>query len=117
MALFTSDPATALFPDQLPEAVQLVTLVPVQLKVVVPFSLTELGLAEKESVGTGAATVIPTDSIALPPPPVQVRLNVLSAISGPVDCEPVVERLPDQSPEALQPLVLPLFQLKVVDSP
>ena len=117
MALFISDPARALFPDQLPEAVQLVTLVPVQLKVVVPFSLTELGLAEKESVGIGAVTVIPTDSVALPPAPVQVRLNVLSAISGPVDCEPVVGRLPDQSPEALQSLVLPLFQLKVVDSP
>ena len=79
------------------------------------FTLTERGLAEKESVGTGAATVMLTESFALPPASLQVMLKVLSAVSAPVVCEPAVARLPDQSPEAVQPLLLPLFQFKVAE--
>jgi hypothetical protein len=117
MALIVSDPAVTLFPDQSPDAVQLVTWVPAQLSVVEPLVVSEPGFAVKESVGTGSATVTLTVSLTDPLVPLQVKVNVLSAISAPVDCVPAVARLPDQSPEALQPLVLPLSQLKVVEPP
>jgi len=117
MALIVSDPAVTLFPDQSPDAVQLVTSVPAQLSVAEPLVFTVPGLAVRESVGSGAATVTLTVSLTDPPVPLQVKVNVLSAISAPVDRVPAVARLPDQSPEALQPLVLPLSQLKVVEPP
>jgi len=117
MALIVSDPAVTLFPDQSPDAVQLVTWVPAQLSVVEPLVVSEPGFAVKESVGTGSATVTLTVSLTDPLVPLQVKVNVLSAISAPVVCVPEVARLPDQSPEALQPLVLPLSQLKVVEAP
>lgn len=48
-----------------------------------------------------------------PPLPVQVMVNVVVALSAPVDCEPLVPRAPDQPPEALQLVALVEDQLSV----
>ena len=56
-----------------------------------------------------------TVSFAVPPGPLQDRLNTLSEVSAVIVCEPDVALLPDQSPEAVQPVVLLLFQLSVVE--
>ena len=75
-------------------------------------------LVENESVGVGtggAATVILTESLTLPPGPLQDRLKLLFVVSALMDCEPDMTLLPDQSPEAVQSLVLSLLQLKVVE--
>ena len=110
-----SEPDTPLLPDQSPEAVQLVASVEFQFSVVDPFWETVTGFAEKESVGAGAATVTLTESFALPPAPLQVRLKVLFEVSALMAWEPDVALFPVQSPEAVQPLVLLLLQLNVVE--
>ncbi len=115
IALMVCEPEVALLPDQSPEAIQSVTLLLFQLSVVEPFSDTELGFAEKESVGNGAATVTLTESFALPPAPLQARLKLLSAVNVLIVWEPDVDLLPDQSPEAVQSVVLLLLQLSVVE--
>lgn len=72
-----SDPDAFLLPDQSPVAVQLVTSVVIQLIVVEPFWDTVPRLAPNESVGAGtggAATVTLTESLALPPSPLQVMV-------------------------------------------
>jgi hypothetical protein len=51
----------------------------------------------------------------VPPGPLQDKLNTLPEVSAVIVCEPEVVLLPDQSPEAVQPLVLLLFQLSVVE--
>ncbi len=111
----TSEPDTPLLPDQSPEAVQLVASVEFQFSVVEPSWETVTGFAEKESVGTGAATVTLTESFALPPAPLQDRLKLLFEVSALMVWDPDVALLPDQSPEAVQPVVLLLLQLNVVD--
>jgi hypothetical protein len=66
--------------------------------------------------GGGGAPLL-TDTVALcdtePPLPVQVMVNVVVALSAPVDCEPSVPRAPDQPPEALQLVTLAEDQLSV----
>jgi len=110
-----SEPDLPLFPDQSPEATQLVALVLFQLNVVESFWDTLAGLADKDSAGARAATVMLTVSVAVPPGPLQDKLNTLSEVSDDIVCEPDVTLLPDQSPEAVQPVVLLLFQLNVVE--
>ncbi len=56
-----------------------------------------------------------TESFALPPAPLQARLKLLSAVNVLIVWEPDVDLLPDQSPEAVQPVVLLLLQLSVVE--
>ena len=75
-------------------------------------------LDKNESVGAGtggAATVILTESLTLPPGPLQDRLKLLFVVSALIACEPDTTLFPDQSPEAVQLLVLSLLQLKVVE--
>jgi len=38
----------------------------------------------------------------VPPAPVQVTVNVVAALSAPVDLEPLVASVPDHAPEAVQ---------------
>jgi hypothetical protein len=83
--------------------------------VVDPFWATVLGLAEKESVGKGAATVMLTESLASPPGPLQDRLKLLFVVNAAMVWEPDVVLLPGQPPDAVQPLELALSQLKVVE--
>jgi hypothetical protein len=95
-----------LLPDQSPEATQAVALVEDQLKVE-PLPLTTvLALADKCTVGAGEVTDTVVDCVALPSVPVQVSPKVVSALSAPVACEPLIALLPDQPPEAVQDVAL-----------
>ena len=106
----------ALLPDQSPEAVQLVTLLLVQLNEVEPLYATLDGLADRLTMGAdGSTTVTLTESFTLPLAPVQDRLKLLSVIKPVIVCEPDVALLPNQSPEAVQSVVLVLLQLSVVE--
>lgn len=65
-------------PDQPPEAVHVVAFVEVQVSVDDPPLVTVAGFAANETVGTDGGgmepeTVIPTDSVALPPTPAHVK--------------------------------------------
>lgn len=66
------EPLTALVPDQLPVAAQLVALLADQVNVELLPLTTELGLALKVTVGAGLLTVTVTDCVVLPPAPLQV---------------------------------------------
>ena len=67
-------PATALVPDQAPEAVQEVAFVADQVSVE-PFPLvTVLGPALKVTVGAAGLTETVADWVALPPVPVHIRI-------------------------------------------
>ena len=63
----------------------------------------------------GSTTVTLTESFTLPLAPVQDRLKLLSVIKPVIVCEPDVALLPNQSPEAVQSVVLVLLQLSVVE--
>jgi hypothetical protein len=107
------DPLMALLPDQAPEAVQEVAFVDDQVKVAAAPLWTVLGAAEKLTVGAGLLTETVADCEALPPLPVQVSAYVASAVSAPVDCEPLKALLPDQAPEAVQEVALVDDQVKL----
>ena len=66
-------PFVGSFPDQPPEATQLLAFVEDQLSVDDPPLLTVVGLALTLTVG-GAATLTVTDWLALPPGPLQVSV-------------------------------------------
>jgi hypothetical protein len=100
------DPLIACAPLHPPDAVQAVALVEVQLKVDVPPLLTLVGLALKDTVGAGDETVTVADCDAEPPAPVQVRVNLVVAVSAGVVCVPAVTSEPLQPPEAVQAVAL-----------
>jgi len=101
-----AEPLIALVPVQAPDALHAVALVAVQLNVEALPLATVLGLAVKLSVGAGAETDTVALWVALPEGPVQVIANVLSALSAPLDWEPLVALLPDQPPDAVQAVAL-----------
>ena len=107
------DPLVAWVPLQPPDAAQEVALVDVQDSVELPPLATVLGLALKLTVGASEVTVTVADCAALPPAPVQVRVYVASAVSVPVDCEPLMASAPDQAPEAVQAVAFVVNQLKL----
>jgi hypothetical protein len=99
-------PLGASAPDQPPEAVQPVALVELQVSIEELPLVTLVGFALSVAVGTGS-TVTVADTLALvPPAPVQSIVNVLSAVSAPVDCVPFAPSAPVQPPEAMQPVAL-----------
>jgi len=53
----------------------------------------------------------------VPPAPVQVMVNVVAALSAPVDLEPLVASVPDHSPEAAQEVALADDQVNVELAP
>jgi hypothetical protein len=117
-------PLAPLGPFHAPEAVQPVVFEDDQLSVALPPLATEAGLAPSVSVGCGGGggavagvTVTVTPLTMLPPSPVQSRLKMLSALSAPVDCVPLVFLGPLQVPEALQPVALADDQLNVALAP
>ena len=68
-------PLVGSFPDQPPEAVQLLALLDDQLSIADPPLLTVVGLALRLTVGlTGAETLTVTDWLALPLGPLQVSV-------------------------------------------
>ena len=58
-------------------------------------------------------TVTVTFSLAEPPVPVQVRVYVVDAWRAAVDDEPLVPRVPDQPPDAVQEVALVEDQVSV----
>lgn len=106
MAPVACEPLVATEPLQAPEAVQEVALVEVQIKVDALPLLTLVGLALKDTVGTGAETVTVADCVAEPPAPVQIRTNCVVAVSAGVVCVPAVASEPLQPPEAVQAVAL-----------
>ena len=109
---------SGLLPDHAPEATQEVALVDDQVSVEDPPLATEVGFAESDTVGAGI-TVTVADALALPPDPVQERVNVLVFVSAPVDCPVLLESglLPDHAPEATQEVALVDDQVSVDDPP
>jgi hypothetical protein len=67
-------PVGALAPDQAPDAKQDVALVTDQVKAELLPLATVLGAADKVTVGAGVVTETVADWVALPPPPVQLRM-------------------------------------------
>ena len=53
----------------------------------------------------------------MPPAPLQVMVNVVAALSDPVDLEPLVASVPDHSPEAAQEVALADDQVNVELAP
>jgi hypothetical protein len=94
------DPPVAREPVHPPDAVQAVALVDDQVSVEPPPLATLVGLAFKETLGGGAETETVTDCAAVPPAPVQVRVNFVLADRADVVLEPLIASPPFQPPEA-----------------
>jgi hypothetical protein len=118
-------PERLLLPDQPftpPEALQEVALLEDQRRVVLPFELTFVLSAERETLGfwTWFATFIVTESLSDPALLVQVRLKVVLFVRLPVLKDPDVAFKPDQPfvpPEALQEVAFVEDQRMVVFPP
>jgi hypothetical protein len=108
-----------LLPVQPPEAVQLVALVEFQLSVELPPLATLVGFAANASVGAGvvACTFTVTLRVTDPPAPEQLSENVAVALSAPVLSLPLVGRLPDHAPEAMQLVAAVLDQSRELLAP
>jgi hypothetical protein len=100
------DPLVASVPVQPPDAVQEVALVEVHVRVALLPDTTVVGLAPKLTVGAGVVTVTLADAEPLPPVPVQVSVKDCVAVRAPVDWDPLVPKVPDQPPEAVQEVAL-----------
>ena len=111
------EPLVACEPDHAPEAVQAVASVVDQVRVALaPFAMV-LGVALRLMVGAADVTEIVTDCVALPPVPLHCSTYVVLAVSAPVDCEPLVARVPDHAPEAVHEEALVVDQLNVELAP
>ena len=106
MAPVDCEPLVASEPLHAPDAVQAVALVEDQVKVDEPPWAMLVGLAVSETVGGVAATVTVTDWAAVPPVPVQVRVNFVVAVRSGVVWEPFTASEPLQPPEAVQAVAL-----------
>ena len=109
-------PLVGSLPDQPAEAVQLLALLDDQLSIADPPLLTVVGFALSPTVG-GSETVTVTDLLALPPGPLHISVKVVVALSAPVLTLPFGDSLPDQPPEAVQPLALLDDQLSIAAPP
>jgi len=74
-------------------------------------------LSEPPPLPDCTVTVVLCVAGVVPLAPLQVKVNVVVALSGPVLALPLVGSLPDHPPEAVQPLALLDDQLSVEDSP
>ena len=86
-------PEIALLPAHAPLAVQLVALVDDQVSVLALPVTTVVGFAASVTVGN-VTTVAIADCAAVPPGPMQLRVNVRLEVSGPVDAVPESALLP-----------------------
>jgi hypothetical protein len=107
---------TATAPDHPPDAVQEVALVEDQFNVELPPWDTLAGFALKETVG-GADTETVADCDAVPPAPLQLKVNFVVALSAAVACDPVVAWAPVQPPEALHEVAFVDDQVSVEVAP
>jgi hypothetical protein len=112
-------PLVASFPDQPPEAVQLVALLEDQVRVVDEPWVTLGGLARRLRLGLGVVSVTWTVSATavVPLAPLQVSVKAAELVMAPVLALPLVALLPDQPPEAVQLVALLEDQTRVADEP
>ena len=112
-------PDVAFVPVQPPLAVQLVAFVELHVNVELPPLDTLVG--ETLSVSVGAAGGCWTVTVAVaeldPPVPLQFSEKLALAVSGPTLCEPVVDLLPDQPPDAVHDVAFVADQVKVLLPP
>jgi hypothetical protein len=110
-------PEVALLPLQEPDAVHEVAELDVQATVVDPPLLTDVGDAERVTVGAGVFEATLTDAARLLVPPLplsHVSVKVADAASGPTDSLPDVDLLPLQPPEAVQVDAFVVLHVSVV---
>jgi hypothetical protein len=76
-----------------------------------------MGLTDKLTTGAPAwgVTITSTRPFTVPPEPVQDRLKLVFEVKASIVLEPEAFLLPVQPPEAVQPLVLVLAQVNVVE--
>jgi hypothetical protein len=103
-----SDPLAALVPAQAPPATQALAPIDDQVKLVCVPVLTLTGLAVNCTLG-GATTLTVTSCVALPPMPVQLRLNSADDESGRTVSSPCVGFAPVQGTPAATHDVAPLL--------
>ena len=115
------EPEVARVPVQLPEAVQEVAFVELQLSVLLPPLPTDIGDADSETVGAG---VVPPETVTVvlacavrPLPPVQVSVYVRVALKAPVLCEPAVGLSPLHPPDATHDAARVVDQVSVLLPP
>jgi hypothetical protein len=96
-----------------PDAAQVSALVDAQVSVELPPAATLLGLALKDTVGGAAVTETVAELRAVPPPPVQVRTNLVVALNGTVVWLPFVGCAPVQPFDALHVLAFVEDQVSV----
>ena len=106
-------PEIAFTPDQVPDAAHEVAFVDDQVSVALPPLFTALGPTLSVTVGAAALTETIADCVALPLPPVHVRVYVALAESTPVDCEPLGALLPLHAPDAVQAVAFVADQVSV----
>jgi hypothetical protein len=94
-------PDVALVPVQLPDAVQLVAFVELQVNVDDPPDVMLAGDADSVTVGTGAIDTVAVCD-AEPPAPEHVSVKLPLADSAPELCVPDVAFVPVQLPDAVQ---------------
>jgi hypothetical protein len=111
------EPPTALAPDQPPEATQDVAFLDDQDNVEAAPRAIVVGEADRLTLGTVDCTDTVADCEAVPPFPVQVRVNVVLLLSAPVDCVPLVAFVPVHPPAAEQAVALVEVQLRVEAEP
>ena len=104
-------PLTDSVPAHAPEAVHEVALVEDQLNVEVPPLATLVGLALKDTVGA-ADTVTVAACDAVPPLPVQAKVNLVVAVNAEVLVVPLIGSDPLQPPDAVQAVALVAVQLR-----
>jgi len=105
-------------PDHAPEAVQDVASVLDQVSVELAPASTTVGLAEITTMGAGGEpTSTVTDSVAVPPAPLQVIVYVLLAVKAPVLIEPAVASAPDHAPDAVHDVASLLDHVSVELAP
>jgi len=92
-----------LVPDQPPDALQALTLTPVQVSVELVLRATLRGLADRLTEGLPLDVTVTLAVLAtVVPAPAQVRVKLAFAIRLPVLCVPDVPREPLHEPEAAQ---------------
>jgi hypothetical protein len=78
-------PEVVLVPVHAPEATQDVASVDDQVRVEELPLATDVGLAVRDTVGTGGVTVTVAEALPVPPGPVHARVNVPVLVSAPLD--------------------------------
>ena len=106
-------PEVAFGPVQPSVALQLVALAELQVSVDAAPLATVVGLALSVTVGAGT-TVTDALWVTVPPEPVQVSVNVVSALIGADVSVPLVALVPLQPPEAVQ--LVALVELQVIEA-